>query len=573
MLATCSDCGIVQKPVTENWLCEIQKIYAGYAVYKQGGGVDQASFDQSTGTSLARSRKIVEWLQAGGCLPKTGSLLDIGCGNGAFLRAFYKSNPHWQTCGLELDARNKVVIESIPGVTALHVGSIDSLQVHFDLIVLIHALEHIPDPIGYLQALRSLLKPGGLLLIEVPDLETSPFDILIADHCTHFSANTLRWIVGKAGFEVCRLDTACVAKELTMLLRSATRPDQTSSFSPDDSATARAHLVWLHKLLEQGNSIAGPLGIFGTSISATWLAAALGGKVQFFVDEDPNRIGRKHMGCPVFSPHDAPTAPAVLLPLRTDIAIAVAERLAHANLQFTIPPMAPNAPTKDRATKEAQYSVVFDVVQRHGVSRLGLMTNESWNQDPKRTLFTLARYKFVAKMLTGIQRVLEVGCADAFGTRLVQQTVASVTAVDFDPIFIDDVKTRLDPAWPLECFVHDLLQGPVPGQFDAIYSLDVLEHIHPDNEALFISNMLDSLDANGVMIVGMPSLESQAYASPQSKAGHVNCKSGDDLRALFKQYFHHVFLFSMNDETVHTGFHPMAHYLIALCCGKISGNG
>ena len=226
-------------------------------------------------------------------------------------------------------------------------------------------------------------------------------------------------------------------------------------------------------------------------------------------------------------------------------------------------------------TKEPQYGLLFDVIEKHGVSRLGLMINESWNQDPRRTLFTLARYKFVAKMLSGQQSVLEIGCADAFGTRLVQQTVAKVTAVDFDPVFVEDVRARLDPTWPLECFVHDLLEGPVPGQFDAIYSLDVLEHIHPDNEARFINHMLQSLDENGIMIVGMPSLESQAYASPQSKAGHSNCKSGDDLKVLLKHYFHNVFLFSMNDETLHTGFYPMAHYLIALCCGKkrLEGTG
>jgi hypothetical protein len=57
------------------------------------------------------------------------------------------------------------------------------------------------------------------------------------------------------------------------------------------------------------------------------------------------------------------------------------------------------------------------------------MINESWNQDPKRTLFTLARYKFVAKIFAGAGHVLEVGCADAFGTRLVQQSVKKVTAV------------------------------------------------------------------------------------------------------------------------------------------------
>jgi len=219
-------------------------------------------------------------------------------------------------------------------------------------------------------------------------------------------------------------------------------------------------------------------------------------------------------------------------------------------------------------TKEPQYNLIFDVIEKHGLTQLGLMINESWNQDPKRTLFTLARYKFVAKMLAEQDRVLEIGCADAFGTRLVQQVVNHVTAVDFDPVFIEDVQNRIDPAWPLDCFVHDRLDGPVPGEFDAIYSLDVLEHILPDREAEFLQNALVSLKSTGVMIVGMPSLESQAYASPQSKAGHVNCKSGKDFKSLMRRYFDQVFLFSMNDEVVHTGFYPMAHYLIALCCGK-----
>ncbi len=216
-------------------------------------------------------------------------------------------------------------------------------------------------------------------------------------------------------------------------------------------------------------------------------------------------------------------------------------------------------------TKEPQYSIVFDVVKKHGVSKLGLMVNESWNQDPKRTLFTLARYKFVAKMLSGRNKVLEVGCADAFGTRLVKQEVGSVTAVDFDPVFIADVKARKDPAWPMECKVHDLLSGPVAGSYDGVYSLDVLEHIAPAREGVFMKNMLSSLKPGGALIIGMPSLESQVHASPQSKAGHVNCKSGAALKSFLEKYFRNVFLFSMNDEVVHTGFTPMAHYLLALC--------
>lgn len=222
-------------------------------------------------------------------------------------------------------------------------------------------------------------------------------------------------------------------------------------------------------------------------------------------------------------------------------------------------------------TKEPQYGLLYDTIEKHGITKFGVMINESWNEDPRRTVFTLARYKFVAKMLTGRSKVLEIGCADAFGTRLVQQTVEHVTAVDMDPVFIEDVQARMNPSWPMEAFVHDMLEGPVPGRYDAIYSLDVLEHILPENEAVFLENALASLDEHGAMIVGMPSLESQTYAGPQSRLGHVNCKSGKDLKALLEQYFHNVFVFSMNDEIVHTGFYPMAHYLMALCCGKKTG--
>jgi 2-polyprenyl-3-methyl-5-hydroxy-6-metoxy-1,4-benzoquinol methylase len=110
-----------------------------------------------------------------------------------------------------------------------------------------------------------------------------------------------------------------------------------------------------------------------------------------------------------------------------------------------------------------------------------------------------------------------------------------------------------------------MLAGPVEGTFDAIYALDVLEHIAPDAEHRFLANAVASLSDTGIAIFGMPSLESQAYASPQSKEGHVNCKTGKDLKATLETYFHSVFIFSMNDEVVHTGFYPMAHYLMGVC--------
>ena len=220
-------------------------------------------------------------------------------------------------------------------------------------------------------------------------------------------------------------------------------------------------------------------------------------------------------------------------------------------------------------TKESQYQVCVDAADERGFERLGLRSSESWHEDPKHLVFRLSRYKFVSKMLAGYSSVLEVGCGDAFGPRIVQAEVGKFTAVDFDPVFVDDVKRRMVPRWEFDVRVHDMLAGPVEGEFDAVYALDVLEHIEPSKERTFFNNCLATLDDHGVCIIGLPSLESQAYASPQSLAGHVNCKSAPELKTLMLEFFHNVFIFSMNDEVVHTGFHKMANYVFAIGAGKI----
>jgi SAM-dependent methyltransferase len=219
-------------------------------------------------------------------------------------------------------------------------------------------------------------------------------------------------------------------------------------------------------------------------------------------------------------------------------------------------------------TREPQYNNCLEIRDKMGLTPLGLMTNQVWYDDPRRLSFLLARYKFVSKMLSGKKFVGELGCGDAFGARIVLQEVDEIVAYDFDPVFIDDIRQRQSEKWPIEVCLHDIVDAPLPNRHDGIYSLDVIEHIPVRDEDAYLSNLCQSLTDDGVLIIGTPSLESQEYASPPSKAGHVNCKSGALLKALLSKYFENVFLFSMNDEVVHTGFSPMAHYLFAVCCQK-----
>jgi hypothetical protein len=199
---------------------------------------------------------------------------------------------------------------------------------------------------------------------------------------------------------------------------------------------------------------------------------------------------------------------------------------------------------------------------------LGAFNSENLWRDPKRIAFLLARYKFVSKMLEGTDSVLEIGCQEGLGTTLVSKTVGRLVAVDFYRPHVQHCLDRLAPHCPNISFRgHDMLDGPVAEGFRAAYTLDVLEHIDPAQEHRFMRNLVMSLDPRGVAIVGMPSAEFQPHASPASRAGHVNCKTGVELRAFCGRYFDNVFMFAMNDEVVHTGFLPMACYLLALCVG------
>lgn len=226
-----------------------------------------------------------------------------------------------------------------------------------------------------------------------------------------------------------------------------------------------------------------------------------------------------------------------------------------------IPLSGPDVPE----TAEPQYQSLLDGDRIHGRMRMGLMSSDTWRNDPKRLAFVLSRYKFAAQMLRGLDSVVEFGCADAFGSRIVRQGVKSLTVSDFDPILLNDGAECGDSLYPMTYRQHDLLSGPLLGPFVGALALDVLEHIDPVNEHVFLSNLANSLTQNGVAVIGMPSLESQEYASAASKVGHVNCQTGDQLRRTLGVHFTHVFMFSMNDEVVHTGFLPMAHYLLALC--------
>ena len=200
---------------------------------------------------------------------------------------------------------------------------------------------------------------------------------------------------------------------------------------------------------------------------------------------------------------------------------------------------------------------------------LPLNTSTLYVRDPKAIGFISSRHKFIGKMIEGKKKVLDIGCGDGFGTTIVSQFVKQIIGIDYFRTHIEVAKTNLEKNFTnIKFEAKNIFEIDYRNYFDAAYSTDVLEHISKKEEIDFMKSSCKTLKSDGIFIIGMPSIESQKYASAVNKKEHVNCKTGKALKKFCEKFFKSVFLFSMNDEIVHTGFSPMSQYIICICVFK-----
>jgi 2-polyprenyl-3-methyl-5-hydroxy-6-metoxy-1,4-benzoquinol methylase len=145
-----------------------------------------------------------------------GRLLDVGTGDGRFLRACAAQG--YEAIGTDVSEAGANYVRQF-GFT-VHLGQITDLDLppeSFDVATIWHVLEHVPDPAAVLRKVRSLVRPGGVLAVAVPNEENfflrqrfgkaknSPFDPLKFGgeiHLTYFQPKTFRATLRAAAFEV-----------------------------------------------------------------------------------------------------------------------------------------------------------------------------------------------------------------------------------------------------------------------------------------------------------------------------------------------------------------------------------
>jgi len=346
-LTICEDCGAIQKINTPTWRVELEEIYGKYFAYHQSGGQEQKVFDSKLGSTHSRSEVIVDRLKTYLQLGKRCQLIDIGCGSGLTLTAFGKHFPEWVLNGFEIGDKHLLALKKIKNFDSLYSGDLEKINAHFDLVTMIHSLEHFVEPKKTLKEISKKIS-SKYLFIEVCNIEENPFDILVADHLMHFSPNSLENLIKTSGFSTVTVNTNWIHKEISMLCQVAS-PD-VKSIQPDYKMQINpakvyekilAYVEWLKRLRKSAVDLIdhhGSIGIFGSSIGATWLASQLTSKISFFVDEDSSRVGRKHLNIPIISPQSVPNDSTVLIPLPPHIADAIFVRLNHEVGNYVLPP-------------------------------------------------------------------------------------------------------------------------------------------------------------------------------------------------------------------------------------------
>lgn len=163
-------------------------------------------------------------------LPAPGRVLDVGCASGDYLLALRREG--WDVHGIEIDdgaaeyAREKL---GLPVRTGRAEEALSGFpDDHFEAVTMWHVLEHLYDPAQALREVHRILKPGGTLLLELPNLKSWSaylfgrqwFPLEIPRHLFHYTPESLTALLTKTGFQVRRLTSVPAPAEIVWTLQS-----------------------------------------------------------------------------------------------------------------------------------------------------------------------------------------------------------------------------------------------------------------------------------------------------------------------------------------------------------------
>jgi SAM-dependent methyltransferase len=220
----CASCGLVMtrpRPTPAS----LGFYYAG--AYSGGDAVDMAGFYEGPLGRALNHYRVITIEKVRKLLP-SDRVLDVGCSQGFFLQVA-RERTGCQTAGIDLDEGSIAAGLARGRAELLQVGTLETVSVppeSQDVVTFYQCLEHDPDPVATLRRARAALRPGGLVVVEVPNWNT-PWrmilgrrwmPLLIPQHLVHFGPTTLNQALSAAGLEPIHHQTMLFPIELVTSL-------------------------------------------------------------------------------------------------------------------------------------------------------------------------------------------------------------------------------------------------------------------------------------------------------------------------------------------------------------------
>ena len=212
----CNACGLVYlhpRPTAQ----ELKHFYPQeeYFPYRRAAGVEQGNQEQFTRPYREKVDRLTKCIGS-------GRVLDLGCGEGYFLKAMQNSG--WETFGAEISEFASRFAQENLGLN-VSTGDIFSAGFpggFFDVVTLWDTLEHLPNPTAVLSEVHRILKSDGLIAISIPNFASPDrrlfgsewIDIDAPRHLYHYSPKTLRQMLAKTGFDC--LSLRCQAPPISL---------------------------------------------------------------------------------------------------------------------------------------------------------------------------------------------------------------------------------------------------------------------------------------------------------------------------------------------------------------------
>jgi len=311
------------------------------------------------GRPVYRSQVQLENLARLANLPATGRILDFGCGKGTFLARFQRRYPGWALFGCDVSERYRAFVEPLTGPGGFRVTPLERPSAPagpFDLVTMFFVAEHLIDPAATLGAIVPLLAPGGLLYLTVPNVVTNTIDAFLADHLSHFSASSLVTLLHRCGLRPVVLSEHHQLGQITLMAVAEPRFAGHPARRGGDTAAVYAATIrteitrWvecstrLGVFMRERPDARGALAVYGAGVFGSYLALQAGAArsaITCFLDQNPFRVGKTHMGRPIMHPRQLPPAVTDVLvglnPGRARDILDQAGLLQRPGLRFFLP--------------------------------------------------------------------------------------------------------------------------------------------------------------------------------------------------------------------------------------------